>query len=180
MAENVVGVMAIGHVPALALKVVAAHVSGYLNFPSKIIPPLPLPRDALDANRLQYDAGLLLKYLESESLDGCSKVIGVLSVDIFVPIFTHVFGEARQGGNLALVSLFRLGQNPEAGHPSPLGLERCAKVALHELGHLFNLSHCEDENCLMHFSGSLSDLDRLPIFFCRYCSPNFRYVGSHL
>jgi archaemetzincin len=41
---------------------------------------------------------------------------------------------------------------------------------MHELGHLFDLHHCMDRKCLMHFSGGLEDLDEAPLYFCRYCS----------
>jgi archaemetzincin len=50
---------------------------------------------------------------------------------------------------------------------------RAAKVTLHELGHLLDVFHCDDPMCLMHFSGGLSELDDLPMQFCRYCR---RYV----
>jgi archaemetzincin len=99
------------------------------------------------------------------------KVIAVLNVDIFMPIFTHVFGEAKQGGKCGLVSVFRLKMEQDCIYPAPsLVYERAAKVALHELGHLFNLLHCEDHRCLMHFSGDLCQLDKTPFYFCRYCT----------
>jgi archaemetzincin len=46
------------------------------------------------------------------------------------------------------------------------------------LGHLFNLFHCEDNKCLMHFSGDLEDLDRTPLYFCRYCSAYYKDARS--
>ena len=131
---------------------------------------MDLPPDTFDKYRLQYNAAQLLSALENKAFDGFSKVIAVLDVDIFIPIFTCVFGEARQGGKVALVSLFRLGKTP-SGRPIPSGqmLERASKIALHELGHLFGLVHCEDERCLMHFSGEVDEVDRLPLNLCRYC-----------
>jgi archaemetzincin len=87
-----------------------------------------------------------------------------------MPLFTHVFGEARQNGRAAIVSLYRLGTDP--GGPAAIDervLERMAKIALHELGHLLNLLHCDDDCCLMHFSGDLEVLDRITFNFCRYC-----------
>ena len=170
-----VGVVPLGEVPEIALKVIAANISGYLNLSVQILPPLEHPEYAVDKRRLQYDAGIILKALESMPFDNCKKVIGVINQDLFVPIFTHVFGEAKQGGKFALVSLFRLGKNPDGSTPpSSLFFERGAKVALHEAGHLFNLLHCMDERCLMHFSGNLEDLDSAPLYFCRYCATYLR------
>jgi archaemetzincin len=94
----------------------------------------------------------------------------LLEVDLFIPILTHIFGESRQGGRIALVSLYRLRCQPDGSQPSSgLIYERVAKIALHELGHLFNLCHCEDPFCLMHFSGGLQDMDLIPFQRGRYC-----------
>ena len=87
---------------------------------------------------------------------------------------------AKQAGMHALVSLFRLDEGSEGHNPSsPLLFERVAKVALHELGHLFNLFHCQHKNCLMHYSGGLADLDECPLYFCRYCSTYFQDALAH-
>ncbi|UCF83208.1 MAG: zinc metallopeptidase [Desulfobacteraceae bacterium] len=169
------GVVPIGNVPEITVKTIAAHILGYLNLDADILPPLRHPHYAHDEKRLQYNAGAIIKSLELEAFHDYSKVIGVLDVDIFVPILTHVFGEAKQGGKYALVSLYRM-RKQQDGSASPMTvlLQRVAKVALHESGHLFNLLHCMDEQCLMHFSGELQDLDRVPLYFCRYCSVYFR------
>ena len=173
--KRIIGIVSVGEVPELAPKVIAAHINGYLKLPAEILPPLENPAYAFDEMRLQYNAGLILDFFESSPFDEYDKVIGVLNVDLFVPIFTHVFGEAKQSGKYALVSLFRLAEGKE-GYKSPSSLlfERAAKVALHELGHLFNLFHCEDNKCLMHFSGDLEDLDQTPLYFCRYCSAYYQ------
>ena len=170
-----VGVVSLGDVPEIALKVIAAHITGYYKLPVQILPPLGHPDYAFDERRFQYDVGIILKAFESIKFKDHDKVIGVLNLDLFVPIFTYVFSEAKQGGKFALISLFRLGKNPD-GSPSPSSLifERAAKVALHELGHLFNLLHCQEKKCLMNFSGGVEDLDNTPIYLCRYCSTYFK------
>jgi archaemetzincin len=166
-----VAVVPLGEVPEIALKVIAAHISAYFNLSVQILPPTEHPEYAFDKRRFQYNAGIIIKAFESQRFANYDKVIGVLNLDLFIPIFTHVFGEAKQGGKFALVSMFRLRKNPD-GSPSPSALiyERTAKVALHELGHLFNLLHCQEKNCLMHFSGGIQDLDKTSIYLCRYCA----------
>jgi archaemetzincin len=67
-----------------------------------------------------------------------------------------------------------LAEKKDGSSPPPGILERTAKVALHELGHLFNLEHCHDTRCLMHFSGNLTELDETPLYYCRYCATYFR------
>jgi archaemetzincin len=170
-----IGVVPLGTVPDKVTQVIAAHISGYLNLIPEVLPPMGNPNYALDKNRLQYDAGAIVEQLEEMPAAGIEKVVAVLDVDLFVPIFTHVFGEARQGGRAALISLFRLRQQTAlpASTPSTV-LERAAKIALHELCHLYSLSHCRDADCLMRFSGDIAELDRTPFYFCRYCAAFFR------
>ncbi len=172
--NKTIGVLGIGEVPEMVLKVIAAHVTGYFRLPTEVLSPIKPPTEAHDPVRGQYDAGKILARLESMSFRDHGKIIAIMNADLFIPIFTHVFGEAKQGGTVALVSIHRLGSLPGFGPPSHVVLERAAKVALHELGHLFNQLHCEDKRCLMHFSGSLEDLDQTPFDLCRYCSADFR------
>lgn len=173
--KKIIGVVPVGDVHELAPKVIAAHIAGYLKLSAEILTPLERPADAFNEIQLQYDAAKILKCFESELYDRYDKVIGVFDSDLFIPTFAYVFGEAQQGGKHAVLSLFRLAK-VKKGHfpPSAIVCERAAKVALHELGHLYNLAHCEDKNCLMHYSGGLADLDDTPLYFCRYCNTYFR------
>ena len=166
-----IGVLPLGIVPEIALNIISTRIADYSHFTSHILPPLEHPEYALDERRFQYDAGVIIEALESMQFDDYEKVVGVFNMDIFIPIFSHVFGEARQGGKVALVSLFRLGKNPDGSAPhADLIYERAAKVVLHELGHLFNLLHCENKRCLMHFSGCVKELDESPAALCEYCT----------
>jgi archaemetzincin len=169
--EGVIAVIPIGSVVEMAPKVVAAHITSLLKINARVAAPLAHPQYALDRRRLQYDAALILKAMEKCLAPGDEKAIGVVAVDLFVPIFSFVFGEAHLGGSCAVVSTWRLERNQPGLTVSPaLVLERTAKVALHELGHLYRLPHCSDPGCLMHFAGDLDHLDRTPLFFCRYCN----------
>ncbi len=175
----VIGIVPIGDVADLAPKVIAAHVSGYLGLEALVLPPVALPAGTLDRQRLQYDAGKMIAALETGPYaDDYLKLVGVVDVDICMPIFTHVFGEARQGGQWALVSLYQLYPPRSAVQPPASAYERMAKIALHEIGHLFNLRHCDDPGCLMQFSGGLADLDLLPVYFCHYCRAFFKEAIS--
>jgi archaemetzincin len=170
-----IGVVPLGEIPPLIPKIVAAHIESYLHTEADILLAEDLPEVAYSRQRLQYDAGKMIKFLESRPPTAHEKNIAILSVDLFVPIFSHVFGESRQGGNWALTSVFRLEKQQNGSIPAPEILyERTAKVALHEIGHLFRLVHCDDPLCLMHFSGGLTDLDRTPLQFCRYCAQYWR------
>jgi archaemetzincin len=178
-APDAIGVIPIGKIDAIFPKVIAAHISGFLNVQPVVLPVLDSPAYAFDRERLQYNVATILNRLESTPVKGVDKMVGVLNVDLFLPIFTHVFGEAKQKGNVALVSTFRLGNNPsDQSTPHALVLERTAKVALHEACHLYGLTHCENHRCLMHFSGDLKELDNTPFSFCRYCKAYFKNASS--
>jgi archaemetzincin len=164
------GVVALGQITDIVPKVIAAHISAFLPMDACLLKPGDCPGYAYEPKRMQYNVARIIQAVEKTLDRTPEKIVCVTDVDLFIPIMTHVFGEARQGGRVAVISTFRLGQgmdNPVS--PEPLILERTAKVALHEVGHLLSLKHCTDSRCLMHFSGDIENLDGLPIAFCRYC-----------
>jgi len=173
--KGCIGVVPFGEIPEIALRDLVTHIHSCFNLRAVVLPPMPYPPAAYDERRKQYNAATIIKALESMPFQGCDKIIGVLNMDLFIPIFTYVMGEAQEGGKYALASMFRLRRGH--GRTMPLMekiLQRLSKVALHEIGHLFNVGHCMDEKCLMHFSGSLQDLDSISLNFCAYCSEYLR------
>ena len=169
--KGCIGVVPIGEVPEIALHEIATHIKSHLYLHSVILPPIKHPSYAYDERRMQYNAATILKELESMSFQNYDKIIGVLNVDLFIPVFTHVLGEAQEGGKYALASIYRLRRDLDTSSSSTKQIiERVTKIALHEIGHLYNIAHCMNEKCLMHFSGSLQDLDKITLNFCNYCS----------
>ncbi len=169
--KGCIAVLPLGVIPDAAAQSVARHIPTYFHHPGHILPPVKIPADTFDNRRRQYDAGLIIKALKSMPFEGHFKVIAILGVDLFIPIFTHVLGEAQEGGRFALASMYRLKGESTGNVPSMSKvLERLTKVALHELGHLFNLVHCSDPKCLMHFAGNPRNLDEIVLDFCGYCS----------
>jgi archaemetzincin len=174
--KPVVAVIPFESASLTAVNVIAAHVSGYLNLAADTLKPFDIPSGALDDGRLQYNAATLIAAIEAMPLNDYFKIIALFDVDLFIPLLTHVFGEARQNGRVALVSLYRLANHAGGSSSSDERvLERVAKIALHEMGHLLNLLHCDDERCLMHFSGHLEALDQTRFNFCRYCRRSLRW-----
>lgn len=126
-------------------------------------------RFAYDAERDQYYSTAILEKLAAQA-KGAARILGVASVDLYVPILTFVFGEAQLEGPCALVSSYRL---PEPGRPELLR-ERLLKEATHELGHTYGLRHCEDWNCVMASSHSVERLDIKSAEFCPRCVKTIR------
>ncbi|HMK64991.1 MAG TPA: hypothetical protein VK564_04300, partial [Thermodesulfobacteriota bacterium] len=156
-------ILPMGNLDLMTLSVIAANVQAVLGLNTKILPSSPDPEYAFLARRGQYEAGKILKAL-SASPDSVPFQLAVVAVDIYTPILTYVFGESQLGGKAAVVSLFRLqNKNREEVY------NRAAKIAIHEIGHLLGIIHCETADCLMGFSKDLAKLDERPLRFCQAC-----------
>jgi len=117
------------------------------------------------------DADRLLERIEEWPAAPGVILVGFTALDIAIPIFTFVFGRARAGGRALLVSVARL--DPRFyGLPEDQGLaeRRTVDEALHELGHVAGLRHCDDAFCLMRFAGSVEQVDARGSSFCRRCA----------
>ena len=125
---------------------------------------------ALDLTRNQFFSTAILQRLESLAEKSDCRLLGVTTVDLFVPVLTFVFGEAQLGGTAALVSTHRL--RPEFyGLPPDPGLlrERLVKEAVHELGHTLGLRHCGAWHCAMASTHAIETLDVKNTEFCPAC-----------
>jgi len=125
---------------------------------------------AYDKKRKQYLAPRLLATLRSFKTEIGDRCLGIVDMDLYAPGLNFVFGEADIGSGMAIISLYRLRQE-HYGLPQDEGLfqDRAIKEAVHELGHTYYLSHCQDAKCVMHFSNSLADTDIKGASFCQKC-----------
>jgi archaemetzincin len=152
------------------LQGLAARLSRHLELPVHILAPDALPVRRI-AGRDQVDAGALLEALEARQAVAGRLLVGVTAEDVAIPVFTFVFGLARQGGRACLVSRARtdpafygLREDPE------LRDTRLVCEVLHELGHLARLDHCADRACLMSFAGNIEKVDTRGRHFCAACA----------
>ncbi|NMC39071.1 MAG: archaemetzincin family Zn-dependent metalloprotease [Bacteroidales bacterium] len=123
-----------------------------------------------DPSRRQYNGNSLLKKIDDDySADSC-KTLGLFSVDLFIPILTYIFGQAYLNGRAGIASLYRL-SNERYGisKDDDLLVQRFGKEVIHELGHMFGLTHCTDPICVMRSSTYVEDIDQKESGFCRIC-----------
>ena len=125
---------------------------------------------AFSPERHQYNSTLILNRLSETAPADYLKILAVCRKDLFIPILTYVFGEAQLNGKACIVSIYRLKDTRAFINPEGVFAERVIKEAVHELGHTFNIRHCSDSSCVMHYCRSLGDVDHKKIEMCRYCS----------
>jgi archaemetzincin len=131
--------------------------------------------DAFDPNRGQFNSSLILRQLITAPLPDADRILGVLDVDLFIPILTFVFGEAQLQGIGAVVSAHRL-HNRFYGLPEDreATTDRLLKEAVHELGHTFGLIHCREPGCVMQSSTYVENIDQKSAEFCSLCQKSIK------
>ncbi|HUB83828.1 MAG TPA: archaemetzincin family Zn-dependent metalloprotease [Bryobacteraceae bacterium] len=125
---------------------------------------------AYDEGRRQYRSVVVLEMLARLCPDDASKLLALTERDLFVPVLTFVYGQAQLNGRVAVFSLSRLRQEFYGFPPDREALmERAAKEALHEAGHLFGLVHCTDRTCAMSLATNVRQIDSKQASFCAPC-----------
>jgi archaemetzincin len=123
-----------------------------------------------DAARRQCNADKLLKQIDKLYSNEASKTIALFNIDLFIPIFTYIFGQAYLGGQSGIVSIFRLSNERYGIDPDEeLLLERSTKEIIHELGHTLGLIHCHVPDCVMRSGTYVEDIDQKSAGFCPEC-----------
>lgn len=146
---------------------VGEAVGDFFGYPIQVAPLLQDIEFAYHSEREQYHSTLILESLAPLSPKQCVKILSITDQDLFIPILTHVYGEAQLGGKACIVSTHRLTSDLQISESTLL--DRTVKESIHELGHTFNLRHCKDHTCIMHYCRSLEDVDMKSHRFCRYC-----------
>lgn len=159
----------VGDFPAEVLDTVVRAVRDVFGMDTWILPLLEGLEFAWSADRSQHHSTPILERLAAEAPPEAVKVAALCRVDLFIPILTYVFGEAQLDGRACIVSSYRLMDRLTGSPPGAVLSHRMAKEIVHELGHTFNLRHCPDPVCLMHYCRSESDVDHKSDQFCRYC-----------
>jgi archaemetzincin len=167
--QHSVAIVPIGSFGLELIEAISAEVERIFGFQSEVMPILQDLSFAYDANRKQFHSTPILEQLAARIPPEFTRVLAIVNVDLFIPILTHVYGEAQLGGKACIVSTFRLnGGHANINLPEPY-LGRIVKEATHELGHTFQLRHCSDHTCLMHYCRNERDVDRKSDQLCRYC-----------
>ena len=167
----------IGNCDGQLLQELGAAMGKVFRVPFLVLPQALDPEAAFHAERQQYHSSEILAATQGFSTNDSWRVLGVTSVDLYIPILTFVFGEAQIGGPCAVVSSYRLRQE-FYGLPADANLlrARLLKEAVHEIGHTLELSHCHDYRCAMAPSHAVEWIDIKDAWLCPQCEA--RAVGA--
>jgi archaemetzincin len=72
------------------------------------LPGLPGPDDSWDGQRSQYNSEVLLRRLMRTCSPSAFRILGLTTVDLFIPMLSFVFGQAQLQGRVAIASSARL------------------------------------------------------------------------
>jgi len=167
--EHSILISPVGELSSELIEAVTGEIKQVFGFSTETNPILQDLSFALDDNRNQYHSTAILDRLAANLPPQVVRVLAIAQVDLFIPILTHVYGEAQLGGAACIVSTFRLNEGRSGINISQKYIDRIVKEAIHELGHTFNLRHCPEQTCIMHYCRNEEDVDRKSDQLCRYC-----------
>lgn len=132
--------------------------------------PMEIPSDAYDNKRMQYSSIEILRMLHKSAPKKAFRVLALTDKDLFIPVLSFVYGHAQFEGKVGIVSIARLRQE-FYGFPEDREIltARAVKEVIHETGHLFGLTHCNDASCPMTLSTNIRSLDRKGVSLCESC-----------
>jgi archaemetzincin len=159
----------IGSVDPDLVRWCAKHLPDIIHADVLISEPIQTPGSGFDPSRKQYLGDTILKELNRMNVKS-DKVVGLLDQDCYASGLNFIFGQASLNGKGAFVALPRLRQSYYGLADDPeIFKQRVLKEIIHELGHTWNLTHCPDRKCIMHFSNRLEDTDIKGPDFCKIC-----------
>jgi archaemetzincin len=171
---KLISIVPVGNVARSQLEILAESLASALDATCVVSDNHLKPDFAYDSLRGQYHSTAILRRMQKARATENWRLLGVTEIDLFIPIFTFVFGEAQLGpanATTAVVSLHRL-REEFYGLPSnlPLLTDRLIKESLHEIGHTLGLRHCRDYHCVMSSSSSVERIDMKSAQFCATCA----------
>ncbi|WAS96499.1 archaemetzincin [Nannocystis punicea] len=157
---------------------IAALLAAFFATPTDLLPAEPLPESGIPWREVQghrqHDARALLGAVAPRLPPDAYGMLTLVTVDLFAAREQqYAFGWSTLQERLAVVGFARFDPSFFGG-PAPADLagtlrRRGLRVAVHEVGHLFGLAHCQSFRCVMNGVADLDELDAIPLRLCPLC-----------
>lgn len=156
----------IGDISPYIIDSISLHLEKVFETEVRTLKEMGIPDSIFNPERQQYKGDALLNFIPTHE----EYTLGIIDEDLYSPGLNFIFGIADPIRGIAVISLTRL-RPPfwREPHNENLFIERIKKEAVHEIGHLYSLPHCDDPKCVMHFSNTIWDTDRKSNDFCEKC-----------
>jgi len=163
-------VVPIGEVDYIMVHKLAEEAGRTFNRSAEIFKGMKMPREAHNVIRNQYYVTVILAKMERIKANSREKILGVCEEDLYLPDEKNIIGHADMISGTAIVSLYEIRQEfyglPEDDKKI---YPRLFKEAVHQTGHLFNLSDCRNPRCVNYYSQMMLDIDNKGEKFCDIC-----------
>jgi len=170
--KQIIGFQPLDDFDILAAEKISIELSAFFKKPVMIFKPLNMPYTFYNQTIGKYSADSILNFLSRLKNDSIVEIVGLFSKPLYVikqnagfPYYDEkIFGVGHQPGNACIVSdhRFRIAD-------SILYYRRIRNVITHEIGHNMNLSHCNNDNCIMSETYGGFNLDKADCNFCAKC-----------
>lgn len=171
--DKQVGMVRTPELPAIAAVLASFFATPVDLLPSERLPVRLLPRRVV-AGRSQFDARALLSVASIRLPADAHSMLVLVNVDLYVlREQQYAFGWSTLRDRLGVVGFSRLDASARGGEvpddaPGTL-LRRGLRIAVHEVGHMFGLGHCQHFRCVMNGISDLAELDATPLRLCPLC-----------
>ena len=106
--QHSIAIVPIGSFDLELIEIIISRIEHIFGVSGEIIPLLNDLSFALDPKRKQYHSTPILEKLAAKTPPDAVKILALCHVDLFIPILTHVYGEAQIGGKACIISTHRL------------------------------------------------------------------------
>jgi len=169
-----------------SLELLREYVENYYTIRVNINKPLNLKKHKIIirinpyARNIQILTSDVLNILRNQLPDNAFCLMGISMEDLYPdPSWNFVFGQASLNDRVGVYSFARYHpafyrEKPDKNFMHTL-LKRSCKVLVHEIGHMFGLSHCIYFHCIMNGSNHLQESDTRPLHLCPVCLHKLHY-----
>ncbi len=169
-----------------SLELLREYVENYYTIRVNINNPLYLKKHKITIRINPYSRNIqiltsdVLNILRKKLPKDAFCLMGISMEDLYPnPSWNFVFGQASLQDRIGVYSFARYHpafyrEKPDKNFMHTL-LKRSCKVLVHEIGHMFGLSHCIYFHCIMNGSNHLQESDSRPLHLCPVCLHKLHY-----